>query len=90
MIHKAEFSTNIGQIKAVWDGGRYVSLYRHEELEPSTTFRVWDDENDKPLFVDARGMASYVREWLWEIERGIDFDGVRVSSIEDIDEPEEA
>ena len=89
MKYIAVFDTNIGRITAKWGGRAYIDLYPEGSSTPSTNIGVWDYANDKPTIdVNGRAMAAHVREWLWEMERGIEFERIVVSEVEEISDPE--
>lgn len=90
MIYEAEFDSNFGQIRAVWKGGTYVHLYPEGSDTPTEVVNVWDYENNKPYIeCSAKAMAAHVREWLWEMERGIEFDRILTREIEEISDSDE-
>jgi hypothetical protein len=90
MIYEAEFQSNFGQIKAVWEGGTYVHLYPEDSATATEVVNVWDFENNKPIIESsAKAMAAHVREWLWEMERGIEFETIVTREIEEVSDSDE-
>lgn len=90
MKYTAEFDTNIGAIRAVWNGREHIQLFPHGSDTATSTINVWDYANDKPTVAqNARAMAAYVREWLWEMERGIEFERITYSESSCLDESDE-
>lgn len=91
MIYEAEFESNFGRIRAVWEGGAYVHLYPEGSDSPTQIVNVWDYQNDKPAIErNANAMARRVREWLWEMERGIEFDRILTREIDEFSDSDEA
>lgn len=91
MIYEAELESNFGRIRAVWEGGAYVHLYPEGSGSPTQIVNVWDYQNDKPTIErNANAMARHVREWLWEMERGIEFDRILTREIDEISGSDEA
>lgn len=87
MIYQADFESNMGNIRAVWEGGEYVDLFPEGSDTPTGTINVWDHANDKPsIDLNAKAMATCVREWLWEMERGIEFEKITTREIDDLGE----
>lgn len=91
MIYEAEFESNFGRIRAVWQGGPYIHLYPEGSDEATQIVNVWDYSNDKPTIEkSAKAMAARVREWLWEMERGIEFDRILTRETEEFSDSDEA
>lgn len=91
MKYIAEFETNIGTIRAEWKGREYIHLYPNGSETACNVINVWDYANNKPLIDrSAKAMASYAREWLWEMERGIEFDRIITSEQEELSDHDEA
>lgn len=89
MKYIAEFDTNIGMIRAEWHGCEYIHLYPNGSETAATAINVWDYANDKPLIAaNAQAMAAHVREYLWEVERAIDFERITCFEIQELTEPE--
>ena len=85
MTHRIILDTNIGTIRAVWDGGAKVSITQINHPEATLTLDLWDYENEKLLIEpNGRALARYVREFLWEMERGIEFTAIRVVESEEL------
>lgn len=85
MKYIAEFETNIGTIRAEWKGREYIQLFPNGSDTPTSIINVWDYANDKPIIAtSARAMAAHTREHLWETERGIEIDRIRVFEEEEI------
>jgi hypothetical protein len=90
MLYEAEFETNLGEIRAVWDGGAVIHIYPECSECPTHRIDVWDHENDKPsISPNAKSMAAHVREWLWETERGIDFERIITREIDEFSDPDQ-
>lgn len=91
MIYEAEFESNFGRIRALWEGGAYVYLYPHSGEDAMEILDFWDYENNKPVIEPtAKALANRVREWLWEMDRGIEFSRITVREIEEISDVYEA
>lgn len=85
MKYVAEFETNIGAIRAEWNGREYIHLYPNGSDTASNIINVWDYANDKPTInTSAKAMAAHTREWLWEMERGIEIESIRSAEVEDL------
>lgn len=91
MIYEAEFESNLGRIRAVWEGGAFVHLYPEGNEEATQVVNVWGYANNKPAIErSAKAMAARGREWLWEMERGIEFDRILTREIAEFSDSEEA
>lgn len=89
MKYIAEFETNIGTIRAEWHGNEDIDLYPESTGSPKTTISVWDYDNDKPLIEQTgKALAVFTREWLWETERGIEFESISYSESGSLNESE--
>ena len=90
MIYEAEFESNLGRIRAVWEGGPYIHLYPEGSDDPTQIVNVWDYQNDKPTIErTAKAVAERVREWLWEMERGIEFERILTREIDEFSDSDE-
>ena len=87
MEYTAEFESNIGMIRAEWDGSDCIYLFTNDSGNAPKVINVWDAANDKPLIAsNAQAMAAYVREYLWEVTRGIDFERITYSETDELTE----
>jgi hypothetical protein len=91
MFYEAEFESNLGRIRAVWNGGPCIHLYPEESEEPTQIVNVWDYQNDKPTIEPStKAVAERVREWLWEMERGIEFERILTREIDEFSDSDGA
>ena len=87
MIYEVLFETNFGPIRAVWHGGQYIELFTGDDDSAKDVINVWDYQTNSPrIATNAEAMAKCVREWLWEMERGINFETMRLSETTDFSE----
>jgi hypothetical protein len=87
MKYILRLETNFGLIRAVWHLGPYIQLFSGDSESASDVINVWDYQSDTPrIQVSPEGMATCVREWLWEMERGIEIETMQLTQT--IDFPE--
>jgi hypothetical protein len=87
MIYEVLFETNFGEIRAIWRGGPYVELFTGADDTAKDVINVWDYKTDEPRIPrEAAALAKCVKEWLWEMERGIEFETMRLTETMSVSE----
>lgn len=72
MLYIADFETNVGSIRAIWDGHSEVHLFTGESDSPTLLPPPDSSTHTAAVRSTARKLAHYVLPHLWENIRGLE------------------
>lgn len=84
MKYTTTLETSAGIVEAHWSGGQYILVYWGDEIPHAVIEIDFDPEDPHLTKYSIEQMASDVRSWFYEHERGIEIERLTVSTAANI------